>query len=67
MQLDGRNLTLQGLVISDNIPPEVILAEYAETLASSPFYDDVSVVRHIKKSEDDKFIIEFAINLKGII
>jgi len=66
-ETDGRNLTLQGLVTSKDIPPEVILAEYAETLASSPFYEDVSVVRHVKKNEDDRFIIEFAINLKGII
>lgn len=55
------NSNLHGLAVAGDIPPEVILAEYAETLQSSPFFDQVRIVRHVKRREDNKFEIDFSI------
>ena len=61
------NLQLYGQVVSDSIPPEVILAEYVERLNTSPFYEDVTLKRHVKRREADTFILEFQIGMRGII
>ena len=63
----GRNLTLQGVATGKDIPPEVILAEYVETLVSSSFYSDVAIARHNKKQDADKFLIEFVLDMRGVI
>lgn len=60
------NLFIQGIVTSDNVPPEIILAEFIENLSSSPFYENVKLIRHIKKEVKGNFNIEFHLNLKGI-
>lgn len=64
---DGRNLTIQGVATGRDIPPEVILAEYVETLVASPFYSDVTVVRHNKKQDAGKFTIEFVLDMRGVL
>ncbi len=61
------NLTLQGLVTSNDIPPEVILAEYVENLNASPFFENVNLVRYDKKQVGEGFEMEFQIMMKGIV
>lgn len=65
--IDDRNYFIQGVVRSDNIPPEISLAEYIENLSSSQFYEDVQIVRHTKKKNKSAFEIEFLIKMKGIV
>ena len=62
-----QNLYIHGLVESVDIPPEVILAEYVEDLSASPFYDDVVIIRHVKKTIDEKFQIDFQIRMRGVV
>ena len=62
-----KNMYLHGLVESDDIPPELILAEYVETLSASPFYEDVSIMRHVKKYIDGRFQIDFQIQMRGVV
>ena len=60
-------LSMSGTVTSAGIPPEVILAEFVTNLAGSPFYDDVRVDRHLKRHENDEFILEFNLSMKATI
>jgi len=62
----GQNLTIQGVAASNNIPPEIILAEYVEGLDSSPFFDDVRLIRHVKKADGKGFMIDFTISMVGV-
>ncbi|UCG62052.1 MAG: pilus assembly protein PilM [Candidatus Zixiibacteriota bacterium] len=62
-----KNIYLHGIVESKEIPPEIILAEYVEVLSDSPFYEDVSIVRHVKKAIKNKFQIDFQIQLRGAV
>lgn len=66
-QTDMDNYFLQGVVRSSDIPPEITLAEFIESLKSSPFYDDVKIIKHIKKKEKHTFEIEFQIKMRGIV
>lgn len=61
------NLYLQGVVRSEKIPPEVILAEFVEDLKFSPYYDNVTIVKHVKKSVHGNFEIEFQLKMRGIV
>jgi hypothetical protein len=62
----GKNLLLQGTVYSDNVPPEVILSEYVQSLMYSPFYKEVIVSRWTKRRLQDGFEIDFALNMRGV-
>ena len=62
----NQNILIQGVVTSLTIPPEIILAEYTETLASSPLFDNVHIIKHVKKNKEEKFFIEFVINMQGV-
>ena len=62
---DERNITMQGTVFSKDIPPELILAEYAEDISSSPMWEDVQIVRHSKRIFHDGFEIQFVIEMRG--
>lgn len=62
-----KNFTIQGVVTSKDIPPEILLAEYVENLSSSPFFENVTLMRHIKKHITDGFEIEFQIDMRGIV
>jgi Tfp pilus assembly PilM family ATPase len=64
---DGKTLTIIGVASGCDIPPEVTLAEYAVTLASSPFFGEVAVIKHVKRSADDKCEIDFAIKMREVI
>ncbi len=71
LHLDMRNndaiiiMSMQGIVISSDIPPEIILAEYVESLNSSPLYSDVKLVRSAKKEIKKGFEIEFVLDFRG--
>lgn len=62
-----QNFYIHGLVESVNIPPELILAEYVEDLSASPFYDNVTIIRHVKKTIEGKFQIDFQIRMRGVV
>jgi len=62
-----RNLTLQGIVTSREMPPEIILAEYVENLNFSPLFENVSLTKHVKRRRGDIFEIEFEIDMRGIV
>ncbi len=62
-----KNFFLHGIVESEDIPPEIILAEYVEVLSDSPFYEDVSIIRHVKKTIKKKFQIDFQIQFRGAV
>lgn len=66
-QQSDQNLYIHGLVESVDIPPEIILAEYVEDLSASPFYDNVKIIRHVKKTIDGKFQIDFQIRMRGVV
>jgi len=62
-----QNFYVHGLVESVEIPPELILAEYVENLSASPFYDNVAIIRHVKKTIEGKFQIDFQIRMRGVV
>jgi Tfp pilus assembly PilM family ATPase len=61
------NLSMSGIVTSVDTPPEVILAEFVANLARSPFYDDISVDRNVKRQENREFVLEFNLSMKAVI
>jgi len=63
----GDNITIYGNVISSEVPPEILLAEYVENLNASPFYKDVVLARHTKHELKNGFEIEFTLSMRGII
>ena len=64
---DGNNLMIHGLVYSDRIPPEVILAEFVENMTASSFYDQVKIDRYVKKEKHKGFEIDFTLKCRGLI
>ncbi|MFQ5452563.1 MAG: pilus assembly protein PilM [Candidatus Zixiibacteriota bacterium] len=65
--LNDGNIYMHGVVESKDIPPEIILAEYIENLIASPFYEDVAIIRHVKKKVRNHFEIEFQIKMQGTV
>ena len=63
----GENITINGKAASPAVPPEILLAEYVENLNASPFYKDVTLVRHTKHELKEGFEIEFTLTMRGII
>ncbi len=61
------DLTLIGQVVSNDPPPEVVLAEYIAELEKSPFYDLVTLKRHSKKYDKGRFIVDFQIDMRTAI
>jgi Tfp pilus assembly PilM family ATPase len=64
---EDRNLRIAGIIAQSTVPPEIILAEYIETLAQSALYDDVTLDRHVKRSVGSAFELDFQISAKGVI
>ena len=62
-----RNYLLSGLITTDLIPPELVLAEMVENLLASPFYEDVIVERHVKRHKTEGTILDFTLSMKAII
>jgi len=56
-------LRLEGVVSLSGFSPEIVLAQYVETLGKSPFFDNVIVERHDKKQENDRFDLSFVLKM----
>lgn len=61
------SLSVAGRVESDNVPPEIILAEFIADLNASPFFDDVTILRHTKDRTDNGFVMEFSLGMQGVV
>jgi hypothetical protein len=62
-----RNFLLSGAITSRRTPPELVLAEFVENLAASPFYDDVVVERHVKRRNASQLVLDFSLSFRGVI
>jgi Tfp pilus assembly PilM family ATPase len=56
-------LQLDGHVRLDGFSPEIVLAEYVETLGASPFFQNVAVSQHDKKREGSRFDLTFQLKM----
>jgi len=56
-------LRLEGHVRLSDFSPEIVLAQYVETLNKSPFFDNVSVTGYSKKREDNRFDLSFHLQM----
>lgn len=63
---EDANLNLRGVIVSGEVPPEIVLAEYVQNLSGSPFYEAVTIKRHVKKQVKGRFEIEFHLGIRGI-
>jgi hypothetical protein len=59
----GLILRLEGIVSLSGFSPEIVLAQYVETLDKSPFFDEVSVKRHLKKKDNGRFDLTFMLEM----
>ena len=62
---EEQNLIMYGTVSSANIPPEVILAEYVETLNHSRLFSDVTVMKHYKSRVKQVFELDFQLRMRA--
>ncbi|MBK7141146.1 MAG: pilus assembly protein PilM [bacterium] len=62
----SQNIAMDGLVISSSLPPEVILAEYVETLQRSPLFESVTIQRYTKRTENGKAYLNFSMSMRGV-
>lgn len=63
----GNDLTLSGHAVSNDPPPEVILAEFIAQLEASPFFQQVSLNKHAKRMHHGNFEINFTIKMEAVI
>lgn len=56
-------LRLEGVVSLSGFSPEIVLAQYVETLNRSPFFEGVSVKRHLKKNDSGRFDLSFMLEM----
>ena len=61
-----REYRLSGLVTTRSTPPELVLAELVENLMASPFFEEVTVERHVKRRKDEEFFLDFSLSMRGI-
>jgi len=59
----GYVVNLEGSVRLRGFAPEIILAQYVEMLYASPFFDNVTVARYVKKREVDRFDLSFQLKM----
>jgi len=59
----GYVVNLEGSVRLSGFAPEIVLAQYVETLNASPFFDNVTVGHYIKKREVDRFDLSFQLKM----
>ncbi|MEE8577219.1 MAG: pilus assembly protein PilM [candidate division Zixibacteria bacterium] len=57
---------VSGTIAVDNMPPELVLAEYVEDLIASPMYHYVKVDRYAKRAVNRRFELDFTLSLQGI-
>lgn len=56
-------LDLDGKVTLQDFSPEIVLAEYVETLERSPFLKNVEVLSHNKQRQGDNFALMFKLRM----
>lgn len=56
-------LDLDGKVILKDFSPEIVLAEYVETLGRSPFLENVKVLSFNKQRQGDNFALMFKLRM----
>ncbi len=54
---------LEGTVSLSGFSPEIVLAQYMEALAKSPFFENVTVKRHLKKNDSGRFDLSFVLEM----
>lgn len=64
---ESQNLVLHGKALASDIPPEMILAQYVELLKASGLYQNVVLVRHAKRKVRNAFVIDFQIEMQGVV
>ncbi|MCK5126524.1 MAG: hypothetical protein KAR42_09730 [candidate division Zixibacteria bacterium] len=62
-QEEGLRLRLVGHVKIGDFSPEIILAQYVESLRKLPFLRNIEVTNHHKQRKNDKFDLQFQINM----
>jgi len=60
-------LHLNGKAISNDPPPEIILAEFIARLEHSPFFEKVEIKKYSKQFKDNQFILDFQIEMQAVI
>jgi hypothetical protein len=64
---EDSQLLITGRASSSTIPPEVVLAEYVESLRASKLCTEVEVKRYVKRKTKGQFEIKFTIGLETTI
>jgi hypothetical protein len=59
----GHELILEGYVRIREFSPEIVLAEYVETLNALPFFSGVTVSHHQKRPDRDKDDLTFQLKM----
>jgi hypothetical protein len=62
-----QELLLMGKTISNDPPPEIILAEFIARLENSPFFENIEIKKYSKEYKANKFILDFQIEMSAII
>ncbi|MCP4706576.1 MAG: pilus assembly protein PilM [candidate division Zixibacteria bacterium] len=60
-------LFLSGKTVSNDLPPEVILAEFIARLENSPFFDKIEIKKYSKEFKNNQFILDFQIEMSAVI
>lgn len=60
-------LLLTGKTISNDPPPEIILAEFIARLEHSPFFEKVEIKKYSKQFKNNHFILDFQIEMSAVI
>ncbi len=60
-------LFLSGRTISNDPPPEIILAEFVAQLENSPFFDKIEIKQYSKQHQNGSFVLDFQIEMEAII
>ncbi len=60
-------LFLSGKTMSNDPPPEIILAEFIARLENSPFFENIEIKKYSKQFKGDQFILDFQIEMSAVI
>lgn len=60
-------LSLIGRTISNDPPPEIILAEFIARLENSPFFEKVEIKKYSKQYKNNWFVLDFQIEMSAVI
>jgi Tfp pilus assembly PilM family ATPase len=63
----NKNLFISGWAASTDPPPEVVLAEFIVRLESSPFFENVTLEKHLKSTHIGNFKIDFQVSMDALL